>query len=1203
MTESTPDGASAPVPTRDDFKARLVERQRDASSRQADLDYQVTAQLNFLRYRPGDRVVIESLKPKLAKRFAANWFAWATVSADPGAKVTKLVNAFGEESVGLYIHADTIRADATARLASEAWTRQAEGAGFTVGDVTDLRVLKIDVDPTREGGTKDVSANATEMKRAVTVGARIYLDIAEVVGADEALAFLFSGNGVQVHVALDRIENAPGVVNEIKRLLFVLDAIYSGQGVTVDTSLWDPRRLVPLAGTLKRKGANDTELGRVHRLAWIAVPPEVRPLPRAALTALAAAFDKRLSSSQTEAVEAKLNGSKGQVTPSAPSAPRSTPDSELSRCDAVPIRLVAEKLGIDPDSPKCPVCGAQGSKGDTSVRLLESENCLKCLHATCGNYSAHPIKLVAKVVLGLDTLKGDANAVRQVVAWFEANLGVVPQRRPSRASSPLPRGSDGELTLGDDESSPNGQPGRATIRLSADTHRVVDDAVGALASNPEVYVRGNVLARVLQQNAERGPVADALTVSVLRSVHLSRAARWESWDDRTKAWRPAKVPEDIARAVHELHEWPSLRRLNGIADTPIMRRDGSVLDVAGYDEATGLLYLPKLDFLPVPDRPSQAEIDGAMALLFEVVADFPLVASGRAAWLAMLLSFFGRPMFNGPAPGFAVDANNRGIGKGLLCDVTGRVCAGRSLSVTTPTDEEEELRKRITSTLIKGAGMVLVDNLPKSGEFGNATWDALFTAESWEDRVLGVSENVTVPNNAVWVVTGNNIRIKGDTTRRLIHVRLETEDEHPERRDPASFKHPDLRGWVARNRPRLVQAALTLLRAWVVAGRPRGTVRLGSYESWAATVGACVQWLGLGDVTDTQTEYERRLGDTGDGGVLRPLLAAWQAAFVAEAKTASEVLRVIRDEDARVARERRSSVQPPEIGLDDPTISVVHRFQDLRDAIIEFSPSKGRGLPDAPVLGKRLGGAVKQVAGGRRLVGQQDRNGIMHWSVVAVAGASGGTAGAATSNAPAPSVQQFTEEGKECGVSGGISGTPNVGECQPDDRRSPGRDHLLHDRYPAAATEMPPLPPQPIERPANPAANAAGASTENAPALAPAMPPQIGTPGRLSPSPETLPAGRHVALPRTIERFDDGLVVEFVVPPGSGALLEHLIRMRSSEENLGQFVTRLGWRGERDERHALVGFDAIVELDLYYVQDESGRTRSRVRSIETIHRQ
>lgn len=116
---------------------------------------------------------------------------------------------------------------------------------------------------------------------------------------------------------------------------------------------------------------------------------------------------------------------------------------------------------------------------------------------------------------------------------------------------------------------------------------------------------------------------------------------------------------------------------------------------------------------------------------------------------------------------------------------------------------------------------------------------------------------------------------------------------------------------------------------------------------------------------------------------------------------------------------------------------------------------------------------------------------------------------------------------------------------------------------------------------------------------------EIATPSEapLPPCPETLPAGRYVALPKTIQRFDDGLVVEFVVPPGSGSPSEHLIRMRSSEENLGQFVTKLGWRGERDERHALIGFDAIVELDLYYVQDEGGRTRSRLRSVETIHRQ
>jgi hypothetical protein len=175
--------------------------------------------------------------------------------------------------------------------------------------------------------------------------------------------------------------------------------------------------------------------------------------------------------------------------------------------------------------------------------------------------------------------------------------------------------------------------------------------------------------------------------------------------------------------------------------------------------------------------------------------------------------------------------------------------------------------------------MSLVDNLPTTGEFGSPVWDALLTATIWGDRKLGVSEDVLVPNRDVWIVTGNNVNVRGDTTRRVIHMRAETPLEHPERRDPSTFRHPDLRGWVMQERGRLIWAVLTVLRAWIVTGRPTGSLTLGSYESWSSTVAACVEWLAMPNPISTQTEYEARHGTSGDAGKLKPLILAWKDAF------------------------------------------------------------------------------------------------------------------------------------------------------------------------------------------------------------------------------------------------------------------------------------------------------------------------------------
>ena len=57
--------------------------------------------------------------------------------------------------------------------------------------------------------------------------------------------------------------------------------------------------------------------------------------------------------------------------------------------------------------------------------------------------------------------------------------------------------------------------------------------------------------------------------------------------------------------------------------------------------------------------------------------------------------------------------------------------------------------------------------------------------------------------------------------------------ETPE--DRSGFRHPDLLSWIEAERPRLAVAALTILRAYFVAGCPSQTGGdWGSFERWSA---------------------------------------------------------------------------------------------------------------------------------------------------------------------------------------------------------------------------------------------------------------------------------------------------------------------------------------------------------------------------------
>jgi hypothetical protein len=295
------------------------------------------------------------------------------------------------------------------------------------------------------------------------------------------------------------------------------------------------------------------------------------------------------------------------------------------------------------------------------------------------------------------------------------------------------------------------------------------------------------------------------------------------------------------------------------------------LTVPGYDANTGL-YLAGGRRLSLPVRPTLASAQAGVGLLLEVVQDFPFANDAhKSAWLAALLTPLARFAFEGPAPLFLVDANVRASGKGLLLDCISTITTGKRFTIATYTDDQDELRKRITSLGIAGERLVLFDNL--EGRFGNAVLDAALTATSWEDRLLGVNRIVRAPLLMTWFATGNNVAVHADTARRICHVRLDSPHEHPElRRD---FKYPQLLQHVAVRQDALLGAALTILRAYCVAGRPRQELATwGSYLGWSDLVRAALVWCALPDPATTRLQLQERSDVTAES--MGVLLANWE---------------------------------------------------------------------------------------------------------------------------------------------------------------------------------------------------------------------------------------------------------------------------------------------------------------------------------------
>lgn len=209
------------------------------------------------------------------------------------------------------------------------------------------------------------------------------------------------------------------------------------------------------------------------------------------------------------------------------------------------------------------------------------------------------------------------------------------------------------------------------------------------------------------------------------------------------------------------------------------------------------------------------------------------------------------------------------------------------MPVSSYAHDSEEMRKKVTCIAIAGDRLVLLDNL--EGKFGNDALDRALTTTRWRDRILGRSEQVELPLVTVWYATGNNVMVGADTTRRVIHIRLDVLDEHPEGR--SDFTHPNLLDWIDVHRAILLTAGLTVIAAYLRAGKPRQKLKpYGSFEGWSGLVRSAVVWAGHPDpcltrdrLADFAASSEnvllefvrvwRRLNPCGEGVVLSRLIS------------------------------------------------------------------------------------------------------------------------------------------------------------------------------------------------------------------------------------------------------------------------------------------------------------------------------------------
>lgn len=427
---------------------------------------------------------------------------------------------------------------------------------------------------------------------------------------------------------------------------------------------------------------------------------------------------------------------------------------------------------------------------------------------------------------------------------------------------------------------------------------------------------------------------------------------------------PVRPPGWLIDAVYRRGTYGgAVRPLAGVVQSPTIRVDGSIVQASGYDSQTGLIFRPSVAFPNVPDKPTKDDASKAVADLHEVLADFPIFEDAdRSAWLAMVLSMIGRSCIDGYVPLFAVTANIRGAGKSLLVDAATLIAYGHRAGRKAFTRDDDEIRKVITAVALAATPSVLFDNLDI--QLGGAALDAAITSSTWSDRVLGQSRMTgDLPMRTVWLATGNNMAFGSDVGRRVLPIRLQSPLETPE--DRSGFRHPDLLSWIEAERPRLAVAALTILRAYFVAGCPsQAGGDWGSFERWSAVIRGSIVWAGGADPLPT-----RRAALTGDD------TAALLGKLIVGIETAD----------------------PSGVGL---TTKEIERktfgtqaddadHEALAEAVFEICGERFNGRK----FGRRVRGFAERVWQGRYIEADSARGGVARWRVRRADGGFGGFGG------------------------------------------------------------------------------------------------------------------------------------------------------------------------------------------------------------------
>ncbi|MGJ0510662.1 MAG: hypothetical protein ACR652_26760 [Methylocystis sp.] len=341
--------------------------------------------------------------------------------------------------------------------------------------------------------------------------------------------------------------------------------------------------------------------------------------------------------------------------------------------------------------------------------------------------------------------------------------------------------------------------------------------------------------------APKEPLIHELSIAEA-TMEIERHIEFTS-TDKFGLTKSVRLPASFVAAYRSLHA-SKLPVCAAISTAPVISPHScDAIMGDGLDRRRGVFYAiaSKLrNCVPDPDSiTDEMAIEAYKYLANKWLIDVTTDANGKATVIAAVLTIIQRIALN-QRPAFFIVAAQRGGGKTTLASMITMAALGRAPAAAAWAPSEEERRKALLSYLRMGAAAIVWDNIPRGASIRCPHMERALTSAEYTDRVLGVSEQLTVPSLTVMLFTGNNIAPTGDMASRSLVCSIDVTRTDPENR---SFKHPDPLRWTAKNRMKLMKSLYTLL-LWNPYLRMPADERVEAktrFKTWWASVGAPIE--------------------------------------------------------------------------------------------------------------------------------------------------------------------------------------------------------------------------------------------------------------------------------------------------------------------------------------------------------------------------